>query len=331
MVRQWIKRGILLGCVLVLMGCGAEQNSFQVYEPQKLEQAETAQTESTVAGECVSEKKNTMTGENISEEEGTSDGAGISEAEESENSQESISKEEMNVSTPENDPEVENTQAEEPTPPAHTGSHAGKIIVIDAGHQAKGNKELEPIGPGAETMKAKVSSGTRGVVTKLPEYELTLTVAKQLEEELLGRGYEVIMVRTTHEVDISNSERAKVANDAGAAAFIRIHANGSENPEVHGAETICQTPDNPYNGELAEKSKDLSEKVLDGIVKETGCKRRKVWETDTMSGINWCQVPVTIVEMGYMSNESEDRNLSREDYQQKIVKGIADGIDLFLQ
>lgn len=293
-------------CTLILIGCGAKQDPFQTYRPQKLEQTETAGTESMV------------TGENTSEQE------------ENESFREDVSGEESAV-TGESVPEAEVTQAEEPTPPAYTGSHAGRIIVIDAGHQAKGNKEQEPIGPGAETMKAKVSSGTRGVVTKLPEYELTLTVAKLLEEELLGRGYEVIMVRTTHDVDISNSERAKVANDAGAAAFIRIHANGSENPEVHGAETICQTPDNPYNGDLAEKSRDLSEKVLDGIVQETGCKRRKVWETDTMSGINWCQVPVTIVEMGYMSNETEDRNLSSEDYQQKIVKGIADGIDLFLQ
>lgn len=305
-MRQWLGKGLLLGCIFLLSGCGAKQDPFRTYEPQKLEQAETVQAESVEAGES------------------------ISEPEESGNSQESASREELNMSKLEKDPEPEMTHAEEPTPPANTGSHAGKIIVIDAGHQAKGNKELEPIGPGAETKKAKVSSGTRGVATKLPEYELTLTVALQLEEELLDRGYEVIMVRTTHEVDISNSERAKVANDAGAAAFIRIHANGSENPQVHGAETICQTPDNPYNGELAGQSKDLSEKVLDGIVKETGCKRRKVWETDTMSGINWCQVPVTIVEMGYMSNEAEDKNLSSEEYQQKIVRGIADGIDLFL-
>lgn len=214
--------------------------------------------------------------------------------------------------------------------PSGTVRELGKyLVVIDAGHQAKANTDKEPIGPNATEQKIKVASGTQGVSTGLPEYQLNLAVSLKLRDILEDRGYQVAMIRTTHDVDMSNAERAQIANSLYADAFIRVHANGSEDSSVHGIVTICQTDENPYNAELYQQCKELSTLVLDEMVAATGAKRLYVWETDTMSGINWCATPVTIVEMGFMSNPEEDQRMATEEYQEKLAIGIANGIDRF--
>lgn len=206
----------------------------------------------------------------------------------------------------------------------------GKTIVIDPGHSAVVAEGTEPVGPGSEEYKAADTSGTRGTSTGIPEYELTLSVSKKLKIELENRGYTVLMTRETNDIPLSCTQRAAVANQSNAEAFIRIHANGSENSEAEGAMTICTTPESPYAGNLYQQSRALSDCIINNLCEVTGCENDGVWETDSMSGNNWSQVPVTIVEMGYMTNPQEDEMMANEEYQNKIVQGIADGIDEFI-
>lgn len=221
------------------------------------------------------------------------------------------------------------TRVETATGILYTGN-SGPLIAIDAGHQKKGNNDLEPLGPGSSETKKKVSYGTSGCVTGLAESLLNLAVGIQLRDALLAQGYNVLMIRETQEVNISNSERATYANSAGASAFIRIHANGSTNSEKEGTLTVCPTTSNPFlPSDVITQSIHLSQIMVDSVCALTGSKNLGLYRTDSMSGINWCTIPVTILEMGYMSNPEEDTLLSQADYQAKIVQGVCNAFNIY--
>ncbi|SCP99815.1 N-acetylmuramoyl-L-alanine amidase family protein [Anaerobium acetethylicum] len=211
--------------------------------------------------------------------------------------------------------------------PPSGGTTGGHIVAIDAGHQAKGNNEQEPIGPGATQTKPKVSSGTSGCVTGLAEYQLNLNVSLKLKAALTQRGYTVVMIRETNDVNLSNKERADIANRSGAEIFLRIHADSSTDSSVTGASVLYPSPSNPYVASLSASSKALSSAVGTRMCQAAGAKFRGTVASDTMSGINWCTIPVAIVEMGFMSNPDEDRKMASDDYQNRLVQGMADGVD----
>lgn len=211
----------------------------------------------------------------------------------------------------------------EPLPPNN------KVIVIDAGHQGKGNSSKEAVGPGSSTMKAKVSSGATGISSKKKESQINLEVALKLKMELTARGYTVIMTRTTENVDLSNQQRAKIGNDASAGAVIHIHCDALDNASTTGAHTIAISKNNPYIPGIYQSSSKLAKNVINAYCKETSIKNRGVSYRDDLTGLNWSLVPSVYIELGFISNKEEDMKLSDSSFQNKCAIGIANGIDQY--
>lgn len=205
------------------------------------------------------------------------------------------------------------------------------IIAIDPGHQGSwvDMSDLEPNAPGSSEMKAKASAGTSGRYSGTPEYELNLDISLMLADELQHRGYETVLTREDNDTAISNAERAELANDAGADISIRIHANGSEDSTVSGALTLTGSPDNEYIGHLYEKSSELADDILTCYCETTGFDNDGNQQADNMTGLNWSKIPVVILEMGFMTNESDDTKMNDPEFRKLMVQGIADGIDKF--
>lgn len=203
-----------------------------------------------------------------------------------------------------------------------------KIIGIDPGHQQTGNAALEPMGPGSSTRKAKVAGGTSGTSTRIPEYQLTMTVAKSLKKELETRGYGVVMTRTKNNVNISNKERAEKINKSGADICVRLHADGGGS-SARGASGLYPSSQNPYVGSLSSKSYKLSQSILKKYCAATGIKNRGSVKRDDLTGTNWSKVPVIVLEMGFMTNSAEDQYMASKKGQKAMVQGIADGIDAY--
>lgn len=207
----------------------------------------------------------------------------------------------------------------------------GHIIGIDPGHQSESvdMSALEPNGPGSSEMKAKCTSGTQGTYSGVPEYQLNLEVSLQLKDELEQRGYQVVMTRTDNETAISNMERAQYAAAQGAEIYVRIHANGDDSHTASGALTMSPSQNNPYIPQLFEQSDRLSRCIIDSYCAATGFQNLGIQYTDTMTGINWSTVPVTILEMGFMTSQNDDLKMNDAEFQKTMVQGIANGIDSY--
>lgn len=205
-----------------------------------------------------------------------------------------------------------------------------KVIVIDPGHQQKANLSKEPVGPGSKIKKIKVAGGTSSRFTGKPEYKLTLEASLILGGILKSRGYKVVYTRTKNNVNISNVERAKLANKNKADLYIRIHADGSTNPKQTGLSILTPSSKNRYiSKQVYKNSLQASQSILKEVKNRKNVAVKGIAYRDDLSGTNWSKVPVTLIELGYMTNRTEDKKLADKKYVTSLATSMADGIDKF--
>ena len=217
------------------------------------------------------------------------------------------------------------TPTPEPTPELVPLPLAGVTIGINAGHQKHGNYGSEPLAPGSKKRKYKCASGTTGRKTGTPEYKLTLQMALKLRDELQARGATVVMARETHNVNISNAQRAKIFNKAGVDLAIHLHCNGGK-VGVRGAQMY--TVGARYTSkEIASQSLRAGKLVLSAMCKATKAKKRGTSAATSFASLNYTKMPALLFEVGFLTDPTEERKLIKASYQQKIATGIADGME----
>lgn len=205
------------------------------------------------------------------------------------------------------------------------------VVVLDPGHDRRGNPATEPIGPGSSTRKIKDGGGTRGVVSGLSEAELNLRVARRLEPLLRRAGVRVVLTRTkTAGASMGNVARARIANRAGAALFLRIHADGASDRSVRGTHTLYPALRRGWTDDVYAASRRAAQLVQRELRRSLGFPDRGLRERSDFTGFNWADVPVILVELGFMTNPVEDRLLATAAYQQRAAVGLCRGTLRFL-
>lgn len=186
----------------------------------------------------------------------------------------------------------------------------GKTIVLDAGHGGKDK------------------GATSG---KIIESELNLIITKKLEKELTSRGATVYLTRED-EKDLSTTtinrkrsdlyNRAKYINKISPDMYISIHLNSSPSPSWRGLQ-IFYTDKNEENKEIAE--------ILTNHLKNTIPNTRNIKKDSSYYMYKYIKSPGVLIEAGFISNANDNYLLRNEEYQNKLIVAISDGIEKYYQ
>lgn len=200
-------------------------------------------------------------------------------------------------------------------------------ILIDPGHSKNPSKGIEKISPNGDETKLKDTSGAMGETTKVPEYTIVMDIALKLEKELLNKGYNVFLTRREVNEALSNIERAEEGNRLDADLVIKLHCDSAAAKEAKGASMLIPRKKGYISKSIEEKSKEYGKVVFEEYIKETNLNDRGLIYRDDLTGFNWSKVPIILLEMGFLSNKSDEIYLTQEESKERIVEGISNGID----
>ena len=200
------------------------------------------------------------------------------------------------------------------------------LICLDPGHGTAPDvgRQVEPIGPGSARLKVKDPGGAAG------EALVALAIAHRTRALLLARGYRVAMTRDGGGYRGGNRERARFCNARGAALMLRIHADGSSDPSVHGVSTLVPALRRGWTSDIYAASGRAGRIVQRELVSATGARNLGVVERADLTGFNWADVPAVLVETGFMSNRREAGLLRSARYQQRVAGALAAAAQRFL-
>lgn len=189
---------------------------------------------------------------------------------------------------------------------------SNKVIVLDAGH-------------GKPDEGAQSSNGTTEAETNL---KITLKVQSLLEQS----GATVVLTRSDENAiydldkttlrqkkisDIHN--RVKIGNESSADIFVSIHLNKIPQQQYYGWQCFYKQNDEKSTA----LAKSLQENLNDSIQKEN---KRVAMKLDNVYIIKHVEIPISIVECGFLSNPEEETQLLNDDYQNRLAWGIYNGI-----
>ena len=221
-----------------------------------------------------------------------------------------------------------------------------RTVVIDPGHGGK-------------------DPGARGV-TGSDEKDITLAIAQLVAERLSEDPQIRVVLTRTDDTYVSLEQRTAIANAQGADLFLSIHGNASENPQLAGVETytlnntddratirlaalengLALTGASPGERDLAyilsdlvqtgkeDESVTLARAVQGNLVSYLRDRWRGVVNLGVKKGPFYVLVgaymPCILVEVAFLTNETEGQRIAARRYQQDVADGLALGVRRFL-